>query len=406
MTWLSQLRTWWAGPPGAVMAEAERRGGEIAEALANEAAESRALALSAVWGCVNLLSGVQASMPLRVLRAGPKGAASASEHPLYALIHDSPNADQTAFDFWSMVTTQLELRGNAYARKLFSGARLVALEPIESEVTTRRAASGAIEYAWTAQGRSYRLGERDVLHLRGPFGGPLGGLSTLSAARRALSIAGSADMAAAAMFRNGLRPSGLLTFEKFLTAEQRAISETRLVERFSGAMNAGRPMLLEGGAKWHQAAITPEDAQMLETRGFSVEEICRFFGVPPFMIGHTEKQTSWGSGVEQQTIGFVRYTLRPRLVRIEQAIDKQLLTPADRAAGLSVEFNLEGLLRGDSKSRAAYYREMTMIGAMTINEVRALENLPPVPGGDVPRMQAQNVPIGAAPTLDEQDAPG
>lgn len=155
-------------------------------------------------------------------------------------------------------------------------------------------------------------------------------------------------------------------------------------------------MLLEGGMTWTQITINPEDAQMLESRAFSVEEIARLFGVPPHMIGHTEKSTSWGTGLEQQTLGFQKFTLRRRLKRIEQAIEKQLLTPADRAAGVTVEFNLEGLLRGDSTARAAFYQSGLQNGWTTINEVRALENLPPVEGGDVPRTQMQNVPLTQA----------
>lgn len=135
---------------------------------------------------------------------------------------------------------------------------------------------------------------------------------------------------------------------------------------------------------------------MLESRGFSVEEICRFFGVPPFMVGHTQKVTSFGSGLEQQVLGFQKFTLRRRLKRIEQALEKQLLTPEERSAGLTIEFNLEGLLRGDSAARATFYQSALTNGWMTINEVRALENMPGVEGGDVPRMQMQNVPITEA----------
>ncbi|MBN9022151.1 MAG: phage portal protein, partial [Rhizobiales bacterium] len=127
--------------------------------------------------------------------------------------------------------------------------------------------------------------------------------------------------------------------------------------------------------------------------GFSVEEICRFFGVPPFMVGHNEKSSGYPTSLEQQVLTFQKFTLRRRLKRIEQAVAKQLLTPADIGNGIVVEFNLEVLLRGDSAARSAFYTAMLNAGVMTINEVRALENLPPVPGGDVPRMQAQNVPI-------------
>jgi hypothetical protein len=163
-----------------------------------------------------------------------------------------------------------------------------------------------------------------------------------------------------------------------------------------GAMNAGRPMVLEGGTKWAALTINPEDAQMLESRGFSVEEICRFFGVPPFMIGHTEKTTSWGTGLEQQTLGFQKFTLRRRLKRIEQALEKQLLTPQDRATGVTSSSISRGCCAATARRAPAFYREPDEIGWMTINEVRALENLPPVEGGDVPRMQSQNVPITEA----------
>jgi HK97 family phage portal protein len=127
---------------------------------------------------------------------------------------------------------------------------------------------------------------------------------------------------------------------------------------------------------------------MLESRAFSVEEICRFFGVPPFMVGHTEKTTSWGTGLEQQILGFQKFTLRRRLKRIEQALMKQLLTAQDRAAGITIEFNLEGLLRGDSKARQAFYTaalgDTQKPGWMVRNEVRRLENLSPIPGWDEP----------------------
>lgn len=360
--------------------------------------ENTALALSAVWACVNLLSGTISSLPLMVYKVGAKGARTvATDHPLYSLLHDSPNADQTAVDFWDFMCSSIELRGSAYARKVKTGAKLIALEPIAPDVVTvRRLNSGHLEYRWSQDGQSFVEREGAVLHIRGFGGDPLGGLSTLKFARNAFGLATAIDRSAGGMFANGMRPSGVLTLPNTLRPDQRDDIEKGLQNKFTGAMNAGRPMVLEGGTTWQQLTISPEDAQMLESRAFSVEEICRFFGVPPVMIGHTSKTTSWPTGVEQQGLILQKFTLRRRLKRIEQAIEKQLLTPFDRANGITVEFNLEGLLRGDSAARSAFYREMTAIGAMTINEVRSLENLPPVAGGDVPRMQMQNVPITEA----------
>lgn len=354
-----------------------------------------ALSLSAVFGCVNLLAGTISSLPVMVYQRRRDGQREdATGHPLYRLLHDSPNRDQTAVDFWEFMQGSLELWGNAYARIERVGGRIVALYPIApANVAVRRLPDGRIEYAWTEEGHSHRETDEGVFHVRGFGGGPLRGLSTLAVGRQVLGGAMAAERSAGEMFRNGLRPSGVLTFENWLKPEQRDVAETKLVEKFAGAQNTGRPMVLEGGAKWEALTINPEDAQMLETRRFGVEEVCRLFGVPPHMIGHTENSTSWGTGLEQQTLAFQKFTLRRRIKRLEQAVEKQLLTPADRGAGVSVEFNLEGLLRADSAARASFYQTMTMIGAMTINEVRALESLPPVAGGETPRMQMQNVPI-------------
>lgn len=361
--------------------------------------DNTALSLSPVWACVNLLCGTQATLPLAPYRPARDGSmVIARDHYLYRILHDSPNFDQTAVDFWEFMCASIELWGNAYARiDRGGGGKVASLVPINpSMVVTRRLASGSIEYRWTDEGRQFVETDRDVLHIRGPGGSPLGGMSTLHFARNTFSLARALDRSAGATFRNGMRPSVQIAFDKWLTPEQRALAETKLADKYVGAMNAGRPFVAEGGAEAKPISINPDDAQMLESRSFSVEDICRFFGVPPFMIGHTEKSTSWGTGLEQQTLGFLKFTLRRRLKRIEQALEKQLLTTAERGEGMRITFKLEGLLRADSAGRARFYQQMTQIGAMTINEVRALENLPPVEGGDVPRMQMQNTPITEA----------
>lgn len=367
--------------------------------------DSAVLGLSAVWACANLISGTISTLPAMIYRPSADGRDVAKDHPLYRLLHDSPNFDQTAVDFWEFISNSLEFWGNAYAIiDRDSVGKVAALTPVNPAlVVVRRLQNGSLQYEWTEDGRHHKRTDETMLHVRGFGGSPLGGMSTLHFGRNAFGLARAVDRAAGATFANGMRPSGALTFDKFLSQEHRAIAETQMVEKFVGAVNAGRPMVLEGGTTWQQLTINPEDAQMLESRRFSVEEICRFFGVPPHMIGHTEKSTSWGTGLEQQVIGFQKFTLRRRLKRIEQAINKQLLTPAERARGIYVEFSLEGLLRGDSASRSAFYQSGLANGWMTINEVRGLENLKPVPGGDTPRMQIQNQPITAANQITESD---
>lgn len=358
-----------------------------------------ALGLSATWACVNLLAGTIASLPLMVYRTDRAGVRTvARDHPLYYVLHDSPNYDQTSVDFWEFMTAGIELQGNAYAEIEKRGdGSVYSLTPIRPDVmNVRRLDNGDLEYTWTADGVANKVTQERMLHIRGFGGNPLGGVSTLTACRQIFSGALNAESAANGMFANGARPSGVLSTPNPMKKDQRKEAEDLLAEKFVGAMNAGRPMLLDNGLTWTQLTISPEDAQMLETRKFGVEEICRAFQVPPHMIGHTENSTSWGTGLEQQTLGFQKFTLRRRLKRIEQAASKQLLTTADRISGVTIEFNLDGLLRGDSASRASFYESGLRNGWRTINEVRALENMPPVAGGDVPRMQSQNIPITQA----------
>lgn len=360
--------------------------------------EGAVLAISAAWASLNLLVGTIASLPLMVYRDNGKGGREiARDHSLYRLLHESPNTEQTTLDFWEQMGLSLELRGNAYAQIQRIGEKVVALAAIHPDMMQVRRIDGELAYLWSDERGARRQDDaREILHIRGFGGSPLGGLSALSHARSAFAMAREINTAAQETFVNGLRPSGLLTFDKTLTPEKRAELEKLLVDKFQGAMNAGRPMLLEAGGRWEQLTFKPDEAQMLESRAFSVEEIARIFGVPPHMIGHTAKATSWGTGLEQQVLGFQKFSLRRRLKRIELALMKQLLTPADRAAGIVIEFNVEGLLRGDSAARAKFYQLMLASGVMTINEVRALENLPPVDGGGVPRIQMQNVPITEA----------
>lgn len=366
--------------------------------------EGSSLALSAVWSCANLISGTISSLPFQVYRARQDGYREAfTAHPLYRVLHESPNYDQTAVDFWDYMSMSVDLFGNAYADIVRNrDGQVVALRPVKPDtMSVTRTESGPLRYRWSKDGRQYDRLDRDVLHIRGPGGDPLGGMSVLTFGRQAFSSAIAADRAAASMFRNGMKPSVSIAFKEWLTPEQRQVTDERLEQKYMGAMNSGRPFIAEGGMELTPISISPEDAQMLETRNFSVEEICRFFGVPPVMIGHPGGATAWPTSVEQQVLMFQKFTLRRRLKRIEQAVMMQLLSAEDRARGISVDFNLEGLLRGDSAARASFYQTMTQIGGMTINEVRRLENLPPVAGGDEVRLQMQNVPIAEAGNADE-----
>lgn len=357
-----------------------------------------ALSLSTVWACVNLLAGTIGSLSIIIYRSSKGGVNEEDwDHPLYRVLYESPNADQTSLDFMEFVAASIELYGNAYSEiERGAGGRIISLAPPlpPSSVRAERSPSGDIRYQHSSGGRTLPFEQSGMLHIRGFGGSPLGGLSTLAAQRRTVGNALSLEQSAAATFKNGVRSSGVFSSEtgKVLTPEQFNEAQRIVQEKYSGAMNAGRPMLVNG-LKWQALSINPDDAQMLESRAFSVEEVCRMFQVPPHLIGHTSGNTTLGSSIEQQTLHFLIFTLRRRLKRIELSLEKQLLTPADRANGIKIRFNVEGLLRGDSAARATFYQTALQSGWMTINEVRALEGLPPVDGGDIIRMQMQNVPL-------------
>lgn len=361
-----------------------------------------AVGLSATWACVQLIAGTIASLPLMVYRTDKNGVRTvAHDHPLYFVLHDSPNYDQTAVDFWEFMAASIELQGNAYAViERRRNGELYALHPVRPDkVTARRSNDGGIEYEWTEEGRRIVKAGESVLHIRGPMGDALSGASTLAVCRGVFDDAMSAENAAGAMFGNSINPSGILSTrpEVRLSKEQRENLEKALAEKHAGAVRRGAPMVVDNGMTWTQLSINPHDAEMLETRKFNGEQVCRLFGVPPAMVGYGDKASNWGTGKEVDVLGFQKFTLRKRLKRIEQALAKQLVPLAQRRAeGLTIEFNFEGLLRGDTASRYDAYERAIRMGIATRNEVRALENLPPIEGGDVVTVQMQDVPLATA----------
>lgn len=374
-----------------------------------------ALSLSTAWSCVRLLSETVGTLPIGAFRIQPDGSrAPALDHPLQRLVHLSPNAEQSAAEFWEAVTACLALWGNAYAEKI-KGPRgdLVALNFMRPDQTTvRRNAEGARIYDWRpGKAPAITLAEDQVFHLRGFGVGGDVGLSPVAYARESMGSALAAEEAAGGLLANGLQqPLMIDSGQVKLTTDQRQ-QLTDLFKKFAGSHNAGKVMVLEAGMKPIPLTFNPDDAQFLQTRAFQVEEICRWFRVPPFMVGHTSASTSWGTGLEQQLIAFLTFSLRPYLTRIEQAIKMQLLSPADRAAGVYAEFNLDGLLRADSDARAKFYAMAGQNGWMTRNEIRRKENLEPDPAeaADQLTVQSNLVPLnklGQAPAVPTQPAPG
>lgn len=354
----------------------------------------KAMRLSAVWACVRIISTSVASLPLSIYRRLPDGGReTARDFPLYDVVHNSPNEDMAAFHFWQAVVASMLLWGNAYCEIHRSGGRVIALDFLmPSRVTPEPDDDGRLRYFFQPRkGARREIARDDMLHIPAFT---LDGRMGLSAIRYGADVFGSAmsaDDAANTTFKNGMMPTVAFSVDKTLNPTQRA--EFRdYVKTISGALNAGKSPVLEQGVKPEMIGINPADAQLLESRGHSIEEICRWFGVPPWMVMKTDKGSNWGTGLEQQQIAFLTYCIMTYTAPIEQCVNKRCMTAVDRIKHYS-EFSLEAFLRADSAGRAAYLSTMGQNGYMTRNEGRHKENLPSMPGGDILTVQSNLVPL-------------
>lgn len=368
---------------------------------------------SAAWACVRLNARTIGSLPIKVYERTSDGSRrEARDHALSSLLRESPNVDQTPMEFWEGLTTALNLRGSAYAEKHWIGSRIVAVTPLDPDrLTVYRTPSGERRYkVFSATGPMRDLGAREIFHLRGFGAGGDNGLSPIGYGRQTLAGAAAADEVASRTFDSGLQIGGFVEDQPGAkTTNDQRKDLIDLFDKFSGSRRAGKVMPLPPGFTFKPLLMSPEDAQLLETRRFNIEEICRWFGVFPILIGHAaDGQTMWGTGVEQINLAWLTLYLGPELQRIEQAIEKQLLSPVDQLR-YYVEFNVDALLRADSAGRASLYSSASQNGWMDRNEIRAKENLGPREGGDVLTVQYNLQPlaqIGQATTRRVQPAPG
>lgn len=352
-----------------------------------------ALQLSAVWSCVDRRANVVASLPLFVYRArGNSGQKDlARETRLYQVLHDSPNNRMTPMDFWRVMLLNHDLRGNAYARiDRDNRGEVVSLWPMPADqVEPRVMDDGSVVYLYRVGDDVAALAEENVLHLKNLGNGTVG-FAKLDFMRVTTDEVAKAQQSASKLFGTGGKPTGVLMVDSVLKPDQREAIRASFGQMTTSG-STGRLFVLEANMKYQQLGISPEDQQLLESRQFGVEEICRWFDVPP-VLAHHSNVTTWGSGIDSIMDGWYKLSVRPLLVAIEQAITKRVLSPAQRAT-LSVEFNFDALLRGNAKDRSELYSRNVQNGIMTRNECRQLENLPPMPGADELTAQINLVPL-------------
>lgn len=355
--------------------------------------ERTAMAIGAVYACVGLISGAIASLPLKTYRRNGDSRESYTSD-LWWLLNEQPTPSMSAAVMWEYLTWSLLLHGDAFAKI----ERASRLSPTISGFSPRHPLNVSVarngdRLVYLAKdintGEVETLDQDDMLHVPGLGFDGLRGLSPLRySAKQAMGISLAADDYSARFFSNGARPDYVVTVPGKMDQEQQKLFRESWMARYAGVQNAHIPAILTGGGDVKTLSLNPEDAQLIETRNFQAADIARFFGVPPHMIGLIDKSTSFGTGIEQQSIGFVKYTLARHLVKFEQEINRKCFRTARNFA----EFQTSGLERGDYKARNEGYRiALGRAGEpawMTINEVRKLENLPPIDGGDAMQQAA------------------
>jgi HK97 family phage portal protein len=345
--------------------------------------------------CVSLRSEILASVPLFLYRRDANGGRQrADDNPLYGVLHDMANENQSAYELREFLVRELDLHGNSFA-KIERNARgqVVALWPyLYGDVSVELLPTGRLRYRIFNGRRSEVILQEDILHIRGASRDNIIGQSPITIARGALSLALAHQYTAQSLSENSLRPSGLLSYPINLSPEQRLAVKDSAAASYGGVDNAGKLMVVDGGAKFEKLSFSPEDAQFLENRKLCNEDVARIFGLPPTSVGITDKATY--SNTEQEGRNLVQNAIGPLAGRIEAAMSRCLLTEAGRRT-LYIEHDLDGLLRGDVKSRFDAYRLARECGVYSPNDIRRRENEPPIgPEGDIYHMPANWVPLG------------
>lgn len=360
--------------------------------------DDRALQVSAVWSCVRLITETVGSLPVGVYQRNGDTRTRIDDHYLARLFYEAPNADMTPQEFREAMTAQLAFFGNGYARIEWQGkpfqSDVISLSPLRAEYMTPVRSDSGVTYHYSTDKGIHVFAKESILHIKGWGFDGLVGLSPLEYGAQSLGITLSADKYAASAFGRNGKPVGVLTTDRILTPDQR--KDLRGIYDNVNADDSSGTWVLEAGLDYKQITMTPDAMQMLQTRSFQLGDIARFYRVPSFMINDSEKSTTWGTGIEQQNLGFLAYTIRPYLTRWESAVSSALLSRTDRRKYF-IEHNVEGLLRADSAARAMFYSQMAQNGLMTRNEIRKKENLPAKEGGDDLTVQVNLTPVGDLP---------
>ena len=352
--------------------------------------------LSSVWACTMRTAQLVSSLPAAIYEKRADDGRVVVDDPLSEVLTSQPNSDQTALEFWEGMVAQMLIRGNGPAEKSTIGGRVVALRPLMN--ATPEVRQGRL-YRWSFmdRGQVEYLPPEKVFNIPGfSVGGGLG-LSVVRHGVHSFGAALAADETSSTFFANAMQPGAVIEYEGSPPNPEQLSLIQALIEKFTGSKKAGKVLQLPPGTTYKSVTMSPEDAQLLETRRYSTEDICRWFGVPPIIIGHaSDGQTMWGTGVESIMLSWLTLGINPLLKRIEARVKKELV-PAPRRRNWYLEFNREAMLQMDSVRKGDFMVKMGASGTMTANERRARLNLPR--HGD-PNAEALLAQVALAPLKD------
>jgi HK97 family phage portal protein len=373
-------------------------GGEDLADATGAIGKERALRYSAFWACNRVLAETFASVSIHEYKRQKSGDRERTDDTgLYPILHDAPNDETSRFNFQECLMYQINLGGNFVAERLMDGRRIAGLLqlPYENYEIFRDPADHRLKYRLSGAQAQLVLDRSEVLHIPGPSTDGFVGMSVLSYAASTIRLGSTYDKFGQKFYENGATPSGTFEIPKFLKDEAYTRLKADLGTSYTGLVNAGKPLLLEDGLTYKPLTINPIDAELLSSRKFQVEDICRFFRVQPHLIQHLEKSTN--NNIEQQSLEFLMYTMLPHFKRVEDNINSQLLTPRQRASGYYFEYNMASLLRGDQASMATSFSKGIQWGYFSVNDVRRMLNLNSVPNGDTYLQPLNMVPLGTEP---------
>ena len=343
-----------------------------------QVSEDNALTFSAVYAAVRIISETIASIPLNVYQADGETRVKAVGHPVQDLLAKAPNSVSSTFTFREAMASNLVLHGNAYAKiEMNAAGRPTALIPLNPMKVEVKVVDGEKVYVFDEK---HTYLDYEILHFVGLSFNGLTGKSPLSMAREAVAIGLAAQEYGARFYSNGANAGGVITAPGRLNTE--------VVKRLRESWNRAQPGLgsshstaiLEEGMKYEKIGLDPEAAQFLQSRKFQVNEIARIFRIPPSYLADLEN-SSTRANTEQQAIQFVRDCITPYVRRMEVELNRKLFREDE--PNLYAYFTMEGLMRGDQKARYEAYATARQWGWLSVNDIRDLENLNPVEGGDI-----------------------